>query len=107
MTKTEAIDRTIELWTWLAETGKEDKEDWNGWGWNGGKYSNNINKCFLCDFAYDFDVDCPLCPYAKKFGRCDMTGKPFLKWCEVETPRTRKKYAKLFLAQVISLKEEL
>ena len=112
MTKEQiAIDRTIELWTWLAETGKEWKRDWHGWQDNGGQYGRNRYSCFLCEFIGGMR-DCPLCPYCQKFGRCmDLRHlkphNPFEKWARARTPRTRKKYAKLVLAQVISLRSNM
>ncbi|KKM04728.1 hypothetical protein LCGC14_1761280 [marine sediment metagenome] len=107
MTKTEAIDRTIELWTWLAETGERHKGDWPGWKRHGGEYDLAGSDCFLCKHSLrgQFTPHCTTyCLYCLKFGHC-VNGY-FDQWNEAGTPRTRKKYAKLFLEQVKSLKED-
>lgn len=101
LTRKKAIELCIELWTWLAKTGKENKEDWPGWD---RKYA--IMDCFFCEYA---PVDkkrglCKRCPWWQKHGHCYRNiNSPYRKWCEAEIPRTRKKYAKLFLGQIKSL----
>ena len=68
LTRTEAIDYSIELWEWLAETGKH-KEDWPKWD----KFGRVDSECFLCEYdTYNHAVlkakkdDC-ICPYNDKF----------------------------------------
>lgn len=105
LTKEQAIDYSIELWEWLAETGKY-KEDWPEWG----KFGKVDSHCFLCGYdtysqamLKDEADDC-ICPYNDKFGGCADEDTPFQLWCSAETIKERKKYAKLFLEQLRSLK---
>lgn len=108
LTRNEAIDRTIELWTWLAETGK-GKFNWPQWICNEGVYREVEVGCFLCEFARQSGNDgtCKICPYKKAYGiLCDDDGEPYVKWCDAKQSRTRKKYAKEFLSKIIALKEE-
>ena len=118
LTRKKAIELCIELWTWLAKTGKHKKEwpDWEKWY----KKSNDAtpllaNQCWFCYYD-NFTTKgtrrkngghCQNCPYYKVFGHC-YREKPhptyYWKWEEeAETPRTRKKYAKLFLEQIKTL----
>lgn len=106
LTEAKAIDLTIELWAWLAETGKE-KEDWPSWEGYGGLDEKGDCKeveslCFLCKFA---DRTCSSCPYYKKFDLCYNMNAPFSKWEGATTSKTRKKYAKMFLEQMNQLKQ--
>lgn len=106
LTRNQAIDRTIELWTWLAETGKP-KLEWPQWVENGGVYSYVVNLCFLCEFDIQHRGACKDCPYVKTYNiECFENGEPFDKWDAARTPRTSRKYAKEFLAKIIALREE-
>ncbi len=107
LTEREAIDKTVELWTWLAETGRE-KEGWPGWEKYGGLDEDGNcdeveNLCFLCKYT---DTNCEECPYAKEFGECSNEDTPFSKWAGARQTRTRKKYATLFLEQMKLLQEK-
>ena len=105
LTEKKAIERTIELWAWLAETGK-DKYAWPGWE----QYSA-LHFCFLCEYSFAQILliesliwshnGCDACPYYQQFGFCgdDYYGK----WCFARTVKTRKKYAGLFLEQLKQL----
>lgn len=97
LTREQAIDRSIELWEWLAESG-ELKHAWSGWD----KYGDTHADCFLCEYANGY---CNKCPYFKQFGDCTDAGKPYEKWDYVLMPFYRKKYAKLFLEQLKGLKK--
>ncbi len=109
MTKKEAMELTIELWTWLAETGG-GKEDWPGWERFGGldeygECEQVHGECFLCEHGYQQEEDmCNACPYAQEFGRCHRCGEPFDKWAMARTEKTRKEYASLFLEQMKTLR---
>lgn len=128
LTEEKAIDISIELWTWLTETGSDDKLNWPDWG----KYIKKdgrlfIHGCPLCQFAtnqrvnrwatnYDFIFDffengmhetsCKYCPYHKMFGICDADGKFYTLWSDTEDEEIekRKKYATKFLKLLKSLK---
>lgn len=106
LTRKKAIELCIELWTWLAKTGKK-KEDWPEWE----KYCKAMSDCWFCE--YDDQMlnlykrktrsSCGYCPLITSgLGRCEDT--LFNKWSNARTPRTRKKYAKLFLGQIKAIK---
>lgn len=101
LTKKKAIEIAIELWTWLAETGCEWKIEWTEWD----KYGEMENDCPLCECS---GSDCDGCSYHLQFGNCEhQVGKEltiFDRWNYAKTPKTRKKYAKLFLEQLKELK---
>ena len=100
LTKKEAIEICKELWTFLAETGKE-KFEWDGWK----KYGEMENDCPFCEYCrWQDDWLCESCPYYKMFGTCDDDGKPYNTWDNIGTKQGRKKYAKEFLAQLEQLK---
>lgn len=113
LTKEKAIEISIELWEWLAETGME-KREWVGWM----KYGEMEYECPLCELsrkdkeavAREEGVDLPIfktcaeCPYYLKFRFCDRKSKPYRKWANANTEDACKKYAKLFLAQLKELK---
>jgi len=105
LTKKKAIEISIELWTWLAETGKE-KWEWSGWK----KYGHMLCNCALCE--YDNRACerlggewCSHCPYYKRFGDCQGEEEftAYANWAEAETEEERKKYAALFLEQLKQL----
>ena len=93
----------IELWMWCMETGKR-KEQWPRWG----EFGYIHGHCWFCYYdthtvAGDNRIGggyCTYCPYREKFGHCTKPGNFYDHWDKAETPRTRKKYAKLFLEQI-------
>lgn len=103
-TEKEAIQKSIEYWGWLAETGKE-KEDWPGVK----KYGLESPYCFLCDYSRGESSQvyaCPDCSYYKKFDHCNEDNAPFNKWFRAIKESTKKKYAGLFLEQLYSLRDK-
>ena len=98
LTKKKAIEESIELWEWLAETGKE-KEDWPEWN----EDENILNDCFFCEYSYRRSgaLGCKYCPLGR-----DCYDTAFGKWDKARTRPTKKKYARLFLAELKELKEE-
>lgn len=116
LTRKKAIELCIELWTWLAKTGKEDKSDWPGWL----KYYASVKiagervwgYCWFCEYDERQKerektlLSCSFCPLVEIFGIDGCTNKQcyFKKWERAKTPRTRKKYSKLFLNQIRSIK---
>lgn len=107
LTRKKSIKLCISLWTWLALTGK-DKQDWPKWDeYMAIDYITNF--CWFCHYTVlrnNGHIKCAICPYHKKYGHCN-TNQPeltyYYKWCDAKTPRTRKKYAKLFLEQIRTL----
>ncbi len=103
LTEKRAIELSIELWAWLAESGKE-KWAWPRWE----EYGVAEGNCFLCEYDAQSEDDCSVCPLWIKFGDggCLSGDCYFNKWDIAKTSRTRKKSAKLFLEQLKELKEE-
>lgn len=109
LSRKKAIALCIELWKWLAKTGKE-KEDWPEWG----KYGYIGNDCWFCEYGYQQEERyqnsckscCYYCPLWKMFkpDGCYDHNCYYRRWCNAKTPRTHKKYAKLFLAQIKEIK---
>lgn len=100
LTRKKAIELCIKLWTWCAKTG-ERKEEWPEWE----KYDSICCDCWFCEYDEQKrkTVKCTKCIFpGKKSFRCeDMIS--YQRWEQAKTPRTRKKYAKLFLAQIKTL----
>ncbi len=99
LTRKRAIELSIELWEWLAETGKA-KWEWEGWK----RYGETEADCFLCEYndrkkPQIKGDSCHYCPYHK----CYTEGDYFELWEYAKTPEGRKKYAKLFLEQLRTL----
>lgn len=109
LTKKKAIELSIELWTWLAETGKR-KWDWPVWK----KYGNDIcGDCFLCEYdEANGKGDCDICPLQKKFSQrdedeftaCHHKDCAYSGWGKATIPKTRKKFAAKFVEQLKELK---
>ena len=102
LTRKKAIELCIELWTWCMETGKRKKE-WPKWD----EYGKAMSDCWFCE--YDDQMlnrykrktreGCGYCPLVTSgLRRCGDTF--FENWEDAKTPRTRRKYAKLFLEQI-------
>lgn len=104
LTARKAVELSIELWTWLAESG-EDKEDWPEWEFNGGRYAEVHNDCSLCE--YDEPEDCEACPYHAKYGSCCVCPGPYGEWVWANTQEDRKKYAKKFLKQLKKILKDM
>lgn len=104
LTKKKALAITIELWEWLAETGK-GKGSWSGWD----KYGRMGAYCPVCEYAarHDRRFGCEGCPIKDKFGSCYSTYYRY--WEDADTTDdseysdNRKKYATLFLEQLRQL----
>lgn len=109
LTRKKAIELCIELWTWLAKTGKE-KEDWPGWE----KYGFAENDCWFCEYVIyrrvqnkereGWRLPCEkYCLYYKEYGSCESDINEFSnyeKWDEAKTPEERKIHANAFLEQI-------
>ena len=83
----QAIENSITQWTFYAETRAEAKSSYPPL-----KDLFLINSCYLCQYSCEKsgtkntsknapDSACHACPYYKKYGFCDMTGKPYYEWC--------------------------
>ncbi|KKN64724.1 hypothetical protein LCGC14_0488560 [marine sediment metagenome] len=109
LTEKKAIELTLELWRWLAETGK-NKCDWPGWEINGGIHSKVQDYCFFCEYAVTHrkNGECWACPYQKKFGDCQGQDEdtPYDLWEQARTPKANKKYAQQLVGQLETLLKE-
>ena len=104
LTRKKAIELCIEVWTWCTESGAL-KCDY--------PYSKKQlryvvrndypeSHCWFCEYCLQHkDNGCKGCPLGGENKCEDMA---YEKWDKAKTPRTRKKYAKLFLAQIKELK---
>ena len=104
LTEKRAVELSIELWTWLAKTGKR-KDKWPEWE----KYGKIDASCFLCEYngrkcGEDGQRICERCPYSKEYNRCLDEDSPFMTWSFAPTKKTRKKYASLFLEQLKAIR---
>lgn len=110
LTERQAVELSIELWEWLAETGRE-KEAWPAWKKNGGEFSSPRLLCFLCEYArynpFIISPSCELCPYFIKYkASCYEDNRPYSEWDGIKDEDIRKKYAKQFLKELKALLPE-
>ena len=101
LTKKKAIQISIELWEYMAETGEGRKGKWEGWK----EYGEMSCDCALCEYEEQRGGggdECDHCPYWQKFGNC-WDDAPYDKWRYAKTKATRKKYAELLLEQLRQL----
>jgi len=116
LSRRRAIELCIELWAWLAKTGKR-KEEWPEWDkWDDCYGDRAKNDCWFCHYEnqqhlrYDPCCNkegeiCYYCPFSKHFKfDCIRKGSFYRNWCRARTRKTRKKYAKLFLKQIKEIK---
>lgn len=99
LSRKRAIELCIELWTWLAETGKF-KKDWPGW-----KKYTALHYCWFCEYSEQkADNLCDECPLGGDYMECNNLY--FCKWKMAKTDKDRKKYAGLFLEQIRTLEKK-
>lgn len=99
LTRKKAIEISIELWSWLAENGNEDKHDWPDWE----KYGEMRSACPLCEL-FRGSLGCGKCPYYSSLGDCTAYNSPFVKWRDTHSKESAEKYASQFLEQLRRLK---
>jgi len=58
MNKIDALEKSVEMWRWLAEDGLRQKIDWPGH--TGDRMP--ISCCYLCRYTMDLREDCTSCP---------------------------------------------
>ena len=89
LTRKKAIDLSIELWEWLAETGKR-KWDWPEWE----KYGEMASSCFLCEYDLrrdkGFTLACEYCPLQQRTGHPNCNGTKYWDWDSSITKQDRK-----------------
>jgi len=112
LTHKKIIELCIELWTKLAKTGNKFKSRAIRWeDYITLKEARDARYCWFCIYnnrkarkpQNESSCSCA-CPYHKKYGFCGHYDSPFRFWLLAKTKSDRKKYAKLFLEQIESIK---
>ena len=103
LTARKAVELSMEMWEWLAETGRL-KSDWPEWDCNGGQHAENPQDCFLCVYS---TKGCQSCPYFLEYGECLGEDSPYMKWEIADIQEDRKKYAKKFLNQLKKILKDM
>jgi hypothetical protein len=80
-----------ELWNWLAENPYDEKCDWPGWYYNGGKVDYAESDCFACESSCNDCEECPLI-WPKNINCFDMHGL-YQRWLLSDDTEERKKLA--------------
>ena len=99
LTKKKAIEICIELWEDMAETGAKYKSKWKGWD----KYGEMVAYCPLCEYTIHREGGCGACPL-REGGYEGCSDTYFRDWETAETKTERKRFARLFLEQLGTLK---
>lgn len=101
MTAREAVEKTKEMWAWLAETGRDKADYFATIGIPVKEIP--INGCWLCQSAVRGCYDCPLFGLWVEDGRgietCEAFKSPYEMWASAKTPKTMKRCA----AQIVNL----
>lgn len=102
LTRKKAIELCIELWTYLAETG-DYKFAWPDWD----KYDiEPWADCWFCEYNNRQEgKSCQKCPLKGRGERRCIKKTPYGQWAGTNSRHLRKKYAKLFLAQIKELQK--
>jgi hypothetical protein len=78
MNKREALEKCIELWTWLANHPMRNKRDWPGWG-----VEYALNDCFFCEYSTSLGTnECSNCIGAMGglWAHCQDPDSPYERW---------------------------
>lgn len=86
MTKKEALEKSLEMWTWLMEQALQGnyyyKSKWFKETGNSFVYS----QCYLCQYTYSNDLACSSCPIKEWSKRnsenCCSEGSPYKLWLD-------------------------
>ena len=98
LTRKKAIQITIELWEFLAETGERFKGAWPKWE----EYGKMMSGCPLCEYDdRQFGLACNHCPLTLKFFSCFDAG--FRDWSNAGSNAARRVHAREFLEQLKQL----
>lgn len=95
LTAKQTIDKHREQWDWHYHHPTKGKEDYHQWERNGGDIPEIKFDCFLCEYAYAHGLGCDDCLLKWPGGTCTWRKGLFAKWSGAESPKTRKKYAKM------------
>lgn len=93
LTKAKALLICYSLWSWLAKTGHDTKEDWPGWK----KWGKMKENCPCCEYVIRYHNTCSKCPLIDLWPRnCQQfstNDTSWEKWMYASSKETRKKYA--------------
>lgn len=106
LSRKKAIKLCIEVWSWCAETGRI-KKNWPRWkDFMTKKEAYDCHYCWFCLYDSKKGNSCKNCPLTEIYGHCNILtgGCEFYYWNRATTISARKKYAKLFLGQIRSIK---
>ena len=109
LTKTQAIELTIEVWEKLAKSGDKHKSELVP--------SGILHRCYLCGYAdqlahievsgthiYPSDR-CIRCPWHKYMGHCEDDNSPYDKWADSSYPYRRRIWATHCLERLYAIRE--
>ena len=109
LTRKNSIELCIELWTWLAKTGKEKGEyvfTEEHAGYCKRYEKEPCSLCWFCEYGsrkVGGWRKCESCPIKEDGPYQCLHYTAYGSWERSKQTRTRKKYAKLFLAQIKAL----
>lgn len=110
LTKKKALQITADLWGWLEDNPKKEKEEWPEWEFNGGNIAVMLDDCACCEYA---QFECNRCPLIKLWREKSSGGDPcmgegyFNTWGDAKTPKTKKKYARIIKEGALKAMEDL
>jgi len=107
LTPCTALELSIELWKWLAETGSNDKSAWDKWERLEQEYKIEFFAacCPLCEYS-KYNVDCNICPMFKRwpdvhgaseYEVCTSEGSAFDIWSNSTSVTLRKAMAEVLV----------
>ena len=108
--KKKALQITADLWEWLEDNPKKEKEEWPEWKENGGGIPMMESECACCEYA---QLECNRCPLIKLWREKFSGGDPcmgesyFNTWRKAKSPKTKKKYARIIKEGALKAMEDL
>jgi len=104
LTYPKALKLSLDLWTWLAESGAASKREWPGWMFNGGTVMSMEHDCPCCELVRGSrgraeKMTCLACPawrvwpYPMTYTApcpCQHEKSLYTVWRQAETPEGRK-----------------
>ena len=108
MSGEEALDKTIEMWEWIADNGSRRKDAWPGW--DGILDAGNVEAlCLLCDKYREMSSvkSCAKCPYYQTFGhKCFERTEPFSMWKDA-SDYDKPYWARLFTLRLYRVRKQM
>lgn len=100
ITKREALDACVDIWTELARTGADEKPE--------RAYLYEL-ECPACEYVEQHNLDCPECviDWRSEGGHCTDPLSPYMDWHQAKTTTERKAAAQAVLNLVKKALEDL